>query len=78
MADLALLSRLGAAESPQTSDYSMFIKELREECRDMPLNPNELNAVSVWCDYCLNLRLLVETLRQTRLASSKDQRDFTA
>ena len=73
----ALLSRLGAAESPQTSDYSMFIKELREECRDMPLNPNELNAVLRVVRLLLKSEAAsgnIET--QTRLASSKDQRDF--
>ena len=40
-----LLAGLGAAESPQTRDYVMFMRELHNECRGSALNPNELNAV---------------------------------
>ena len=54
----------------------MFIKELREECRDMP-QPWRLNAVLRVVRLLLKSEAARETLRRlTRLASSKDQRDF--
>ena len=40
-----LLTDLGAMEKPLVSDYLEFLKQLKKETGNFPLNPNELNAV---------------------------------
>ena len=40
-----LLKNLGVKETPSASDYTQFLRDLANECRQQSLNPNELRAV---------------------------------
>ena len=40
-----LFHELGTRPSPSIQDYALLLSELKAECGDSPLNPNELEAV---------------------------------
>ena len=43
--DRLFREHLGTRPSPTLQDYALLLAELKRECGDSPLNPNELEAV---------------------------------